>query len=488
MNTAELQRLLNIGIALSANTDSDSLMREIVDVAMDLTDCDAGTLYILEEDRLVFHIMVTLSMGIDQGGHGQKITLPPVALQPKNVCARAALEKKLYSIKDVYEDQEFDFSGPRKYDQITGYETRSMLVIPMLDDRGESIGVLQLLNAKDSNGKTVPFPKDCEQVIQSLASQAAIRLTNLNYSREIKKLLESIVQVLSTAIDEMSPYNANHARNMAKYGERFLAWLRDNHADIAMDEQAEKEFMMAVWLHDIGKLVTPLEVMDKATRLGDSLRTIEQRFERIELLGQIRSLQGETTQDEYRALCDELKQVRELIHRVNQAGFLPDDLLSQVKELATLTYIDRDGQICPWLLEEEMEALTVRKGTLTSRERHIMENHVVMTEKMLKQMHFSKDYSHVTRWASNHHEFLNGTGYPHRLQGEELSFQERLMTILDVFDALTAKDRPYKKSMPEEQAFRILHNMAKDGQLDEEILALYEQSSAWEERMQEDEK
>ena len=172
MNTLEIERLLNIGIALSANADSDSLMREIVDVAMDLTNCDGGTLYILDNDVLTFHIMVTLSLGIDQGGHGQVINLPPVALRPTNVCARAALDKCLINVADVYEDERFDFSGPRKYDAITGYRTQSMLVIPMLDDKGDVIGVLQLLNSKDENGETVAFPRECEQVIQSLASQA----------------------------------------------------------------------------------------------------------------------------------------------------------------------------------------------------------------------------------------------------------------------------------------------------------------------------
>lgn len=482
INASEMERLFNIGIALSANADSDSLMREIVDVAMDLTNCDGGTLYVLEEGQLRFHIMITLSLGIDQGGHGQRIDLPPVSVSnPQNVCARAAAEKHLINVADVYSDDRFDFSGPQRYDRMTGYRTKSMLVIPMLDDKGDAIGVLQLLNAKDKAGETVAFPKDCEQVIQSLASQAAIRLTNLNYSREITKLLESIVQVLSTAIDARSPYNANHTRNMAKYGERFLNWLRETENDKALSPEAQREFLMAVWLHDIGKLVTPLSVMDKPSRLAEAEKDVRQRFETIELLEEIRYLKGELGEGEYRNRLRELSDALETISMANGAGFLTDDLLKKVEEIGEKTYVDREGSRKPFLLPEELEALSVRKGTLTATERQIMENHVVMTKKLLDQVRFGKEYSHVAGWASNHHEYLDGTGYPRKLTAEELSFPERLLTVLDIYDALTAKDRPYKKPMPEEKAFEILHSMAREGKIDSHILELFVESGAWKE-------
>ncbi len=481
MNTMEIERLLKIGIELSANADSDNLMREIVDVAMDLTDCDAGTLYILENDTLVFHIMVTLSLGIDQGGHGQKIELPPVTLRPTNVCARAALDKALYNIEDVYEDQRFDFSGPRKYDAITGYRTQSMLVIPMLDDKGDAIGVLQLLNAKNAAGETVPFPKECEHVIQSLASQAAIRLTNLNYSREITRLLESMVQVLSTAIDARSPYNANHTKNMARYGKNFLTWLREHVPEKALTEEEEREFLMAVWLHDVGKLGIALSVMDKSCRIEGFEDAIRQRFEMIDLLTEIQWLRGNCTQEEYESVKADLKEALETIGTANVVGFLQDDLLAKVQAIAARHYVDKEGQEKPWLTDAELENLSVRKGTLTAQERAIMESHVVLTRKMLERMHFSKGYSHVTRWASNHHELLNGSGYPQHLTAKDLSFEERLLTILDVFDALTANDRPYKKAMPPERAISILRSMVEEGKVDGEIVELFVESHAWEE-------
>ena len=480
MKTLDIERLLKIGIDLSSNEDSDGLMREIVDVAMDLTKCDGGTLYVLEGGALAFHIMVTLSLGIDQGGHGQVISLPPVALKPTNVCARAALDKKLINVADVYEDQRFDFSGPRRYDSMTGYRTQSMLVIPMLDDRGDTIGVLQLLNAKNEAGETIPFPKDCEQVIQSLASQAAIRLTNLNYSREITQLLESMVQVLSTAIDARSPYNANHTRNMAKYGKNFLEWLRQNEPEKAMEPQEEREFLMAVWLHDVGKLGISLSVMDKASRIEGFEEAIRQRFEVIELLAEIRWLRGEDTEETYQKTCADLRDAQEAIQNANKAGFLTDEMLEKVREISQKRYVDREGVTRTWLTEEETNTLSIRKGTLTPQERAIMESHVVLTRKMLERVHFSKEYSHVARWASNHHELVDGSGYPQHLQGEDLSFQERLLTILDVFDALTASDRPYRRAIPQEKAFAILKSMAAEGKIDGDILELYLKSNAWE--------
>lgn len=481
MRNLDIERLLKIGIDLSSNRDSDGLMREIVDVCMDLTNCDGGTLYILENGVLTFHIMVTLSLGIDQGGHGNEIGLPPVGLNPANVCARAALDKTLINVADVYEDQRFDFSGPRRYDKMTGYRTKSMLVIPLMDDREDVIGVLQLLNAMDEKGVTVPFPEDCEQVVQSLASQAAIRLTNLNYSREITQLLESMVQVLSTAIDARSPYNANHTRNMARYAKNFMAWLRVNVPEKAMSPQMEREFLMAVWLHDVGKLGIALSVMDKASRIEGFEDDIKRRFEIIGLLAEIKLLRGECTQEDYGRIMEELKSAREVIQSANKAGFLSEELLEQIREISGREYVDVDGSVKNWLTKEETDTLSIRKGTLTSKERSIMESHVVLTRRMLERVHFSKEYGHVAQWASNHHELMDGSGYPQHLTEKELCFQERLLTILDIFDALTASDRPYRKAMPLEKAFGILQNMADEGKIDGEILALYLKSNAWEE-------
>ena len=473
-----IEQLLEIGIALSAEKDSGRLLRTIVEAAMNITGCDGGTLYTLSGDALKFEIIVTRSMGVDKGGGQGAIDLPPVPLRPENVCARSALDRRLYNVSDVYGDPRFDFSGPRRYDAITGYKTTSMLVIPMEDDRGDVIGVLQLINAQAEDGSTVPFDPDCEKVIQSLASQAAIKLTNLNYNAEMIETLDSFVRVMSTAIDARSPYNANHTRNMVKYCERFLTWAAERGL-LVMDETERRQLLMSVWLHDVGKLVIPLEIMDKQDRLGAARSEIAHRFREIALLDRIALLSGTLSQAGYDAEARALAEAEALVAEANTAGFLSEEAVSAIDGLAARRYVDEDGISRPWLTEEERESLSIRKGTLTAEERGVIESHAVMTERMLSQMNFSRDYAMVPQWAAAHHEYLNGKGYPHRLSGGQIPTQVRLITILDVFDALTARDRPYKPALPPEKALSILDDMARSGQVDGELLAWFKESRAW---------
>lgn len=482
MKPVSTEKLLDIGIALSSERDDDKLLETILDAAMDITSCDAGTLYIRSGEVLTFRIMVTKSLGVFRGGKRGVIDLPPVQLRRENVCACAAIEGRLINIPDVYEDGFFDFSGPRKYDAMTGYRTRSMLVVPMENDRGEVIGVLQLLNALDEDDEVVPFDPYYEQVIRSLASQAAISLTNMNYETEIIELLDSFVRVTSTAIDARSPYNANHTRNMVRYGGRFLDWLDETGNDWHFTAPERRQFLMTVWLHDVGKLVTPLNVMNKETRLGDRLDGVLHRFETIGLLERIAFLEGRIDADMLEAKKKELADARELVLHSNPAGFLPEEEFAALFALSQKTYFDENGDLQPFLTAEEYHALSVRKGTLTPEERTIMESHVAMTARMLGQMKFTSDCAMVPVWASEHHEFLNGSGYPKKLADGEIPREVRLLTILDIFDALTARDRPYKKPMPAEKALTILDSMAAEGQLDVSILELFKNSEAWKEK------
>ena len=480
MNAIEIDKLLEIGIALSREKDDDRLLGLILHEAMQMTRSDGGTLYIYDGENLRFHIMITKSLGIRKGGKTDPVDLPPVPMRRSHVCACAAMEKKLINIPDVYEHtEEYDFSGPKKYDEMTGYRTQSMLVVPMEDENGDVIGVLQLINAKDEESNTIPFKEEYEKVISSLASQTAICLTNMKHTMEIQDLLDSFVKVMSTAIDARTPYNANHTRNMVKYAEKFLQYLRETDSEWKLDEQQEKEFLMSVWLHDIGKLVIPLEVMDKESRLGRKLPDVLHRLEKIELLWEIAHARGELTAEEREERKALLAESREKILSANTAGFLPDEKLEEIKKIAARTFVDADGEEKTWLTEEELLCMMIRKGTLSEAERDIMKSHVEMTEKFLEQVHFPKHYSHVPRWASSHHELLNGKGYPRNLKQEEIEKEVRLLSILDVFDALTANDRPYKPPMPAEKAFFVLSDMVKFGELDGEILELFKSSNAW---------
>lgn len=479
MNQVSIGRLLEIGIALSKEKDRDSLLELILTTAMDITSCDGGTLYIVNGDCLDFKIMITKSMGILKGGHHGPIDLPPVPLTMDNVCARAALEGTLFSVPDGYNSNGFDFTGPRKYDAITGYRTVSMLVVPMEDDKGHVIGVLQLLNAMGAAGTAIPFERDCEYVIRALASQAAISLTNMNYAAAVQELMDSFVRVMSTAIDARTPYNANHTRGMVRVGGRFIDWLNATNQDWRFDAEQKRLFLMSVWLHDIGKLTIPLEIMDKESRLGRHIETILYRFQVISLLNRMAKLNGYITDEAYKRRKTQLEEADDLVCLANRAYVLTEPQRRGIASLESLTYLDEKGATHPWLTTEELAALSIPRGTLTPEERIIMESHVIMTSRMLEEMKFPREYACVPEWAGKHHEFLNGKGYPKGLSGDQIPREARLLTILDIFDALT-QDRPYSPAQPLDKSMATLEEMVVNSQLDGDILALFQESRAWE--------
>ena len=313
----------------------------------------------------------------------------------------------------------------------------------------------------------------------AIGSQAAICLINMNYAHQICEMLDSYVKVMSTAIDARTPYNANHTKNMVNYATNFITWLKEKHAVWGFDEKKIQEFLMSVWMHDIGKLITPLEIMDKQDRLAGNYDLIMDRLEKIRLLTRISHLEGKLSAEDEKTRLEEIRQAAELVKTVNGIGYLTDELAEQVERLAKRTYEEENGQIHPWITGEEREQLLIRKGTLTPEERKVMQDHVEKTRIMLEQMALGDDYRDVLTWASQHHELLDGSGYPKGLKGEEICREVRLLTILDVFEAMTAKDRPYKQPMPAEHAFQILHQMADQGQIDKDLLSLFEQSGAW---------
>jgi len=480
MTGNETRQFLNMCLSLSAERDREALLSQILDTAMDLAQCDAGTLYLLEDDGLHFCRMVTRSQGVKQGGHASPITLPPVPLEEKYVCSWVAIHRETINVADVRTDTHFDFTGSLRYDEMTGYRTQSMMVVPMTNDRGDLIGVAQLINALDQEGKTIPFDPEIELLVSAISSQAAISLTNMMYSEQVRDLLDSLVGALSAAIDQRSPYNANHSRNMARYGEAFLNWMDETDHPWRFDPDKRRTFLMSVWLHDVGKLVVPLEVMDKETRLGPALAEIRHRFTAMALLDRIALLEGRIDQTEKDRRAADRADALAFIEKTERAGFLPDDSLARVDELAARTYTDEKGETRPWLTREEHTCLSVRKGTLTADERAVMESHVVVTGRILDQVTFPKLYAQVPQWAAGHHELLNGKGYPDHLTAPDIPKEVRLLTILDVFDALTARDRPYKPPMPTEKALSILHSMVDEGGVDGELLALFEASRAWE--------
>ncbi len=474
-----LERMISIALELSAEKNFDLLMRKILLEAMDTCNCDAGTVYLLEDEHLHFHTMFTRSKGIPAPGQTPRPNLPPVPLKRTHVCACCAMDHKKINLPDIYESTEYDFTGAQKYDSINGYRTGSMLVIPMSDEKDNIIGVLQLINAMDENGNTVPFSKDYEEIVQALASLTAVSINNHKLAQEINDLLQSFVQVMVDAIDTRSSYNASHTRSMVRYGDRFIDWLNAGDRGWTFTEDEKDAFLMSVWLHDIGKLLVPADVLDKANRLQGISDDIKNRIDIGILQEEIRGLKDPASAGTCRGKQKELRDAWETILSADNKGFLDDEIMKKLSRIAQLNCLNAQGEEIPILTKKEYTSITVRKGTLTEEEKSEVEKHVVYTARMLEKMNFKGIYKDVPHLAGSHHEYIDGSGYPNHISNGELSDENRLITILDIYDALTAEDRPYKPAIPSVKAFSILHAMCEEGKLDRRIVDLFEESGAW---------
>ncbi|MFZ3130378.1 MAG: HD domain-containing phosphohydrolase [Desulfosporosinus sp.] len=494
----QVKDILNIGIALSAEKNHNRLLEMIVTEARRITNADAGTLYLCDGNSLVFKIVQNETQQSFFGGDGQPVALPPVPMKLENVSSYVALTCQTVNIPNVYEAEGFDFSGPKNYDKITGYRTVSMLVIPLQNHESEVIGVLQLINAQDDFGNPIAFPPYVEKVISSLASQAAISLTNMQLLRDIENLFNSFVEVMATAIDSRTPYNANHTRRVAllavKLAEAVNEFREGAWSQEYFDEERLAQLLMAGWLHDIGKISTPLTVMNKATRIEGRIEIVLQRLDYIMANLKSQYLQNKLEQIEkgnYDSLpgIEErwlkeyslVQEARDLIIKAdNPATYVNKNILEQLNDIAQRTYVDQDGFEHKWLNEEELTGLSVEKGTLTACERQIMEDHVLITQRLLDKIPFTRKLKDVPWFAVIHHEHLNGKGYPFGLKGDEIPIEGRILALVDIFDALTAADRPYKKALPVEKSLEILGFMVKDGDLDADLLQIFLDKKVWE--------
>lgn len=479
MRTITLDRLIEIATALTTEKNVDRILERILDEAMMLTACDAGTVYVRDGNVLRFHTVVTLSKNVRLTSRGGEDVIPPVPMTRSHVCACAAMDGEQFNIPDVYTSERFDFTGAQRYDKLNGYRTKSMLVIPMEDENGTNIGVIQLINAMDDDGEIVPFDQSVESVIAALGSLASVTLNNNMLSRAVFDILHSFVEVMVDAIDARTAYNANHTRSMVRYAGRFLKWLDDTEDPYRIPKAEQDAFLMSVWLHDIGKLIIPASVMDKPTRLGDRERDVSYRIETGILMEKIRALSSPDEKGSAEAKIRELQDARDEIARANGAGFIDDATGERLAVIGGMTALTADGAEVPLLTPEEMTMITVRRGTLTADERAEMERHVVYTARFLSKMKFRGVYSDVPAWASGHHELLDGSGYPNHASDGAIPKEVRIITILDIYDALTAEDRPYKPPMETEKAFSILSDMAEKGKLDKELLTLFRESGAW---------
>jgi HD-GYP domain-containing protein (c-di-GMP phosphodiesterase class II) len=502
---ALIEKLNEIGIALSAEKNTPKLLEMILRGAKTILNADAGTLYLATEDKrfLQFEIMMNDSLGtILVSKPDEPIPFPPLPLYDDKgkanetmVAARAAVYKQTINIPDAYTSETFDFSGTRAFDTRTGYRSQSFLTLPMLNHENELIGVLQLINAKDAHtNQIIEFSQISQRIAESLASQAAIALTNNKLIGQFRELFESFINLMSEAIDKKSPYNGAHCRRVptltmmiadaackAEYG---------IFKDFKLDEDQRYELKIAGLLHDCGKVTTPVHVIDKATKLEtifDRIHLVNTRFEvlkrdaEISFLNQkiaaIESGNLSVIPDLEDALQQKLAQYssdQNFLRICNIGGeFMSAEHKERLQQIAKYRWIDPQGVENNFLTDNEVYNLNISRGTLTAEERKIINDHIVVTIEMLEQLPYPRNLRRVPEYAGGHHERMDGKGYPKGLTREQMSLPARMMGIADIFEALSAKDRPYKKGKTLTECLHILGKMKMDNHIDPDLFDLF---------------
>ena len=496
-----IDRLNEIGIALSAEKDTPKLLELIMMGAKSLTHAEGGTLYSLRDNQLVFEILTNDALDIQMGGtSGNAIEFEPLPLIKADgsenhnmVVTHCVLTGNTINIEDAYHEDGFDFTGTRKFDSNTGYRTRSILTFPLKDHEREIIGVLQLINAKDqATGEVISFNEVDQQLAESLASQAAVALTQRRLINELQVLFESFIKMIASAIDDKSPYTGGHCRRIPVLTMMLAEAVNQEGdgplKDFSISDKDRYELETAAWLHDCGKVITPEYVMDKSTKLEtifDRIHLLESRFEillrdlEIEYLkaclqAQKQGRSVDELTDSYHSGRKRLTKDLHFLRHINIGGeFMTEEQVSRVYTLARRRWIDMEGTERPLLTDDEIENLTISRGTLNDKEREVINYHIVATIKMLESLPFPKHLQRVPEYAGGHHEKMDGSGYPKGLTREEMSVQARIMAIADIFEALTASDRPYKKGKKLSECLRIMSFMKKDQHIDADLFDIF---------------
>lgn len=547
----KLSRLIELGIGMSAEKNSDKLMEMILLGAKELTNADGGTLYILDEaHNLNFQIVRNNSLGIALGGTtGKAAEIPPVGLfkeggEPNhsNVVSYAVHQEKSVNIPDAYDTTEFDFSGTRVFDKNNRYKSQSFLTVPLKPRGGNIIGALQLINAQDEeSGTIIPFGEEIVSFVEALAAQAATALYNRELLAAQERLMDSLIQLIAGAIDAKSPYTGGHCERVPKLAimiaEEAGKVTSGHLADFGFNSREEwREFEIGAWLHDCGKVVTPEYVVDKATKLETIFNRIHEVRTRFEVLlrdaeiDRLRAIsQGADPGEADKAFDARQQQLFDdfdFVAKSNIGGeFMAEEDIARLAEIAGQTWQRRfdikkglsheeakrykdepDGPCEEKLLSDkalhiiprdtgisrqyadcnfkvdvpehlynygEVYNLSIQRGTLTVEEHFKIKEHVMQTIVMLEQLPLPGHMGRVPEYAGTHHETIRGSGYPRRIGGEELSVPARIMAIADVFEALTASDRPYKKAKTLSEAVRILSFFKKDNDIDPVIFDLF---------------
>ena len=517
-----LDLLTELSVALGKSHDTDILLEHILLVAKRMTNADGGTLYRPSADRraLDFHILINDTLAIHQGGPGgEPIRAPAIPLFDANgvpnlsaVAAYAAHSGESVNVADVYQPQAegFNFSGMLDFDRQRQYHSKSILTVPMRDHEGELTGVLQLVNARapqseaDPGPTIIAFNQTDQRFIEALAAQAAAALTHQRLIAQLEELLESLVNLINIGIDEKSPYTGRHCQFVPELTMRLAEAVHATEtgplADFRMTDADRKELWMAGLLHDCGKITTPVHVVDKATKLEtifDRIALVDTRYEVLERDAKIAALEqklalatdGAATPaalaDIDAALAAQqqaLRAERAFLRTANVGGEgMAAADQQRVRDIGARAWTDMDGAARQFLDADEVLNLSIQYGTLTADERKIINNHISVTVRMLESLPWPRHLRNVPEYAGGHHERMDGKGYPRGLRGEQMSVQARLMAIADIFEALTACDRPYKKGKMLSESLDILGKFALNGHIDPQLFDIFIRSKVYSE-------
>jgi HD-GYP domain-containing protein (c-di-GMP phosphodiesterase class II) len=511
----EREELNEIGVALSSQREIGALLTLILSKTREITAADAGSLYLVEEDSEGHHLRFMLTQNDSLEFPYQEFILP---LAENSMAGYTALRGEVLNFANAYEiptDRPYHFN--KSYDRDSGYRTRSLLTLPMRNAKGEVLGVLQLINCKRNPGARLAIDKDIAQQVQpfrersvrlalSLASQAAVAYENRKLYNEIETLFEGFVSAAVTAIEQRDPTTSGHSLRVAAYTQRLAeavnATSTGPYAHTFFDAGPLKEIRYAALLHDFGKVGVREEVLVKAKKLYPlQLELLRQRFDYIRKEAEAstvrRKLQAFLENDRGHALTEvarltedfeqRLRRIEEFLQLIvdaNEPTLLEDNKSRRLREIAQQSFIDARGIERPYLNPDEIRLLSIPKGSLDASERLQIESHVIHTFNFLTQIPWTKELKKVPEIARAHHEKLNGTGYPYKLTGSQIPLPTKMMTICDIFDALTASDRPYKRAVPINRALSILEDCVRAGELDPDLFQLFHQEKVYERAMQ----
>ncbi|HYL07276.1 MAG TPA: HD domain-containing phosphohydrolase [Candidatus Udaeobacter sp.] len=496
----QFRELNRIGIALSAEKDIDRLQSFILTTMRQLTHADGASLWLKMEETGEPKLFLASSQNhsIDKNTY-QAFTVP---VDEKTVVGYAVSKGTPQLYDDAYNPPEGRPMGGKSFDTQFGYRTKSMLTVPMRNYKDEVVGAVQLINAKkhfetrltvdNVASEVVSFQPDDLEMIESIASQAAVALDNKTLLDSIQTLFDGFVQASVTAIEQRDPSTAGHSGRVEGLTTRLARVINEiavgPFAGVNFTEDQLKELRYACLLHDFGKVGVREHILVKAKKLmPGQLEVIESRWQFIERSVQVEyatekleamraGKNGSMLADIDRRLEEELKQLRQWIQSIveaNEPTVMPEDKASMLEFLAQQTYHDISGRVHPMLEPQEFRFLSIRKGTLDPQERLEMESHVTHSFHFLTKIPWTPVMRGIPEIAYGHHEKLDGSGYPRGLAGDQIPLQARMMTISDIYDALTAQDRPYKRAVPPHTAIDILHEEAGQGKLDKGLLDVF---------------